>query len=299
VSADVSAVVVSFNAREELLLCLRSLEAQPERLLEVLVVDNASSDGSAAAVREAFPRFRVLENPANLGFANANNRALREARGRYALVLNSDARLCPGALATLARYLDAHPQVALVGPRTRDAAGGIQVSFGPPLRPLDEWRQGRLVRGVKAGREWARREAERLAAVEREPFWVSGSCFLARLDALQAVGFFDEGFFLYEEDADLCLRLRQAGWHIVYTPEAEVVHRLGASMEQAPALARIEYQKSHLRYYAKHNGALLLALLRGYLALAAALRLGASVVTGGAEERGVQRAILRAALKIV
>jgi glycosyltransferase involved in cell wall biosynthesis len=160
-SADVSAVVVSFNAREELLLCLRSLQAQPERLLEVLVVDNASSDGSAAAAREAFPRFRVLENPSNLGFAKANNRALREARGRYALVLNSDARLSAGALASLAGYLDAHPQVAVVGPRTRDAAGGVQVSFGPPLLPLDEWRQRRLVRGVKAGLDWARHEAER------------------------------------------------------------------------------------------------------------------------------------------
>jgi GT2 family glycosyltransferase len=297
-SADVSAVVVSFNAREELLLCLRSLEAQPERLLEVLVVDNASSDGSAAAAREAFPRFCVLENPSNLGFAKANNRALREARGRYALVLNSDARLSAGALASLAGYLDAHPQVAVVGPRTRDAAGGVQVSFGPPLLPLDEWRQRRLVRGVKAGLDWARHEAERLAAVECEPAWVSGSCLLARMDALQAVAFFDEGYFLYEEDADLCLRLRQAGWRIAYTPQAEVVHRLGASMEQAQALARVEYQKSHLRYYAKHNGPLLSAALRTYLAVGSALRLGGAALAGDSQEHAVQSAILRAALKM-
>jgi GT2 family glycosyltransferase len=263
------------------------------------VVDNASSDGSAEAARQAFTDARVLENPKNLGFASANNRALREARGAYALVLNSDARLCKGALSVLAAYLDQHPQVAIVGPRTRDDAGAIQVSFGPQLTPIREWRQGRLVRGVKARRAWALREAERQAATESEPAWVSGSCFLARAEALRSVGWFDEGYFLYEEDADLCQRLRRAGWRIAYTPQAEVVHRLGASMAKAPALSRIEYQKSHLRYYAKHNGPLRLWLLRAYLALGASLRLGASLVAGPPEERQVQRAILRAALEIV
>jgi len=298
-SPDVSAVVVSFNAREELLACLRSLEAQRERLLEVFVVDNASADGSAAAARQAFPAARVLENPANLGFARANNLALREAKGRYVLVLNSDAELGEGALAALARYLDEHPGVGVVGPRTRDPDGGVQVSFGPPLTPLNEWRQGRLVRGVKRGLGWARREAERLASAEHEPGWVSGSCLLARKDALAAVGYFDEAFFLYEEDADLCLRLRQAGWRVAFTPAAEVVHRLGSSMARAKALSRIEYQRSHLVYYRKHNGALSTGMLRVFLAASAALRLARALVAGPAEERRVQRAILGLALKIV
>lgn len=296
---DVSAVVVSFNAREELLACLRSLEAQRERLLEVRVVDNASADGSAAAARQAFPAARILENPANLGFARANNLALREAKGRYVLVLNSDAELCSGALATLARYLDEHPDVGVVGPLTRDPDGSIQVSFGPPLTPLNEWRQRRLVRGVKRGLGWARREAERLASAEREPGWVSGSCLLARKDALAAVGYFDESFFIYEEDADLCLRLGQAGWRVAFTPTAEVVHRLGSSMARAKALSRIEYQRSHLIYYGKHNGAFLTGMLRVFLASSAALRLARALVAGPAEERRIQRAILGLALGIV
>jgi len=299
VTPDVSAVVVSFNAREELLLCLRSLHAQRERLLEVFVVDNASADGSAAAARHAFPAARVLENPANEGFARANNRALREAKGRYALLLNSDAELLDGALPALARHLDEHPDVAVVGPRTRDPHGDIQVSFGPQLTPWNEWRQRRLVRGVKSARGWARREAERLASAEREPAWISGSCLLARKDALQAVGFFDEAYFLYEEDADLCLRLRQAGWRVAFTPKAEVVHRLGSSMAKAKALSRIEYQRSHLLYYAKHNGRLLTGLLRAFLALSASLRLARALVAGATEERRIQRAILGLALKIV
>jgi GT2 family glycosyltransferase len=123
------------------------------------------------------------------------------------------------------------------------------------------------VLGVKAGRPEALQEVERLAASESEPAWVSGSCLLARRKALEDVGWFDEGFFLYEEDADLCLRLRHAGWRVAYTPSAEVVHRLGASMATAPALARAEYRKSHLRYYAKHNGWLATGLLRAWLAL--------------------------------
>lgn len=296
---DVSAVVVSFNTKGELLACLRSLEAQSERLLEIIVVDNASEDGSAQAVRAAFPAARVIQNPTNEGFARASNRGLREARGRYVLMLNSDAELRGGALAALLRHLEADPGVAAAGPRTRSPDGAAQVSFGPRLTPRSEWRQGRLVRGVKRGAAWARREAERLASAPREPDWISGSCLLARLEALQAVGYFDEGFFLYEEDADLCLRLRQAGWRIAFTPAAEVIHRLGSSMAKAPALSRIEYQRSHLRYYRKHNGPVLTGALRGLLALTALLRLAQAAVSGSVEERRIQRAILGLALEIV
>lgn len=296
---DVSAVVVSFNTKDELLACLRSLEAQRERLLEIVVVDNASEDGSAQAVRAGHPEARVIQNPTNDGFARASNRGLREARGRYALILNSDAELQKGALAALLSHLEADPGVAAAGPRTRSPDGAAQVSFGPRLTLRSEWRQRRLVKGVKQGAAWARREAERLASVPREPDWISGSCLLARRDALQAVGYFDEGFFLYEEDADLCLRLRQAGWRIAFTPRAEVIHRLGSSMAKAPGLARIEYQRSHLLYYRKHNGLVLTGALRGLLALLALLRLARASAFGSVEERRIQRAILGLALGIV
>ena len=149
-----------------------------------------------------------------------------------------------------------------MGPLTRNPDGSVQVSFGPDLTPIAEWRQRRLVRGVRERRPAALREAEARATAESEPDWVSGSCFLARREALEAVGGFDEGFFLYEEDVDLCLRVRRAGWRVVYTPAAEVRHALGRSMAQAPARARLEYDRSHLRYYRKHNGAAQTALLR-------------------------------------
>jgi GT2 family glycosyltransferase len=298
-AADVSAIVVSFNARDPLLACLRALHEQNERLLEVIVVDNASADGSAAAARQAFPKARVIDNPANLGFARANNRGLREAGGRYVLILNPDAELRPGALPALARYLDAHAAVAVVGPRTLNPDGGVQVSFGPRLSLGAEWRQRRLVRGVKAGDPRSRREAERQASSEGSPDWVSGSCLLARAEALRAVDGFDEGFFLYEEDVDLCVRLRSAGWGVAFTPEAEVVHRLGASMAKAGALPRVEYQRSHLRYYRKHNGALQTLALRALVAGGSAARLVAAVARGAAAEARVEQQILRLALAIV
>jgi GT2 family glycosyltransferase len=298
-AADVSAIVVSFNAREPLLACLRALHDQRERLLEVIVVDNASADGSAAAARQAFPSARVIDSPANEGFARANNRALREVAGRYVLFLNPDAELRPGALAALARHLDAHPQAAVVGPRTLYPDGSVQVSFGERLGLAAEWRQRRLVRGVKRGDPHARQQAVRLASREGSPDWVSAACLLARVDAMRAVAGFDEAFFLYEEDVDLCVRLRHDGWGIAYTPEAEVVHRLGASMAAASALARIEYQRSHLLYYRKHNGALQTLLLRALVAGGSAARLGLALARGAAAEARVESQILRLALAIV
>lgn len=263
----VAAIVVSYNTREELLRCLASLAAHVRLPLEVVVVDNASTDGSAAAVRGAYPAARVLESPANQGFSAANNAGIRASSAPQVLALNSDAELTPGALATLSGLLDARSDVGVVGPRTLNPDGSIQLSFGPDLTPLSEWRQRSLVLGLRARRSGALREAERRASREHEPDWVSGSCFLARRAALEAVGGFDEGFFLYEEDADLCRRLRGAGWRVLYTPAAEVRHALGQSMARDPARVRLEYRRSHLRYYRKHNGRLFTALLRAYLAL--------------------------------
>src|SRR6185503_20251114 len=116
------------------------------------------------------------------------------------------------------------------------------------LTPLAEWRQRRLVVALREGNAAAVREVAELSAREQEPVWVSASCLLARKAALDAVGGLDERFFLYEEDVDLCLRVRKAGWRILYTPRAVVMHHLGRSMETIPALSRLEYDRSHLRF---------------------------------------------------
>jgi GT2 family glycosyltransferase len=227
-------------------------------------VDNASGDGSADAVRQAFPWARVLEPGANLGFSAANNLGLRESRAAHVLVLNSDAEVKPGAVGVMLALLASRPDVGIVGPRTLYPDGRVQVSTGPRPTPLSEWRQGRLVRGVRDRRSWALREADARHAREHEPDWVSASCLLARRGALEAVGGFDEAYFLYQEDVDLCLRVRRAGWRILFTPRAEVVHLLGRSMAEAGARPRIEYHRSHLRFYRRHNGLRATLLLRLY-----------------------------------
>jgi GT2 family glycosyltransferase len=266
----VSAVIVSHNTRAELLLSLRALETTVAAPLEIIVVDNASCDGTLGAVREAFPHVEVIASPENLGFAKANNLAISRASGAFVLVLNPDAEVRPGAVDALVLRLEARPDVAVVGPRTVSPDGTPQVSFGPDLGLLSEWRQRKLVRGVKRRDPGALRRALVATACEHEPDWVSGACFLARRDALLAVGCFDERFFLYEEDADLCLRVRRAGRRVLFTPAAEVVHRLGASMDQARWRAAFEYQRSHLLYYEKHNGTASNLTLRVLLALRAA-----------------------------
>jgi GT2 family glycosyltransferase len=266
----VTAVVVSYNTLEELRWCLASLRAHAAVRCEVVVVDNASADGSADAVENEFPEARLIRNRKNVGFSCANNQALREARAAYVLILNSDAELTPGALPALAALLDARPRLAAVGPRTLSADGTVQASFGPALTPLAEWRQRRLVRGVKRRDPVALAEVAARAGVEHEPEWLSGSCLLARKAALDSIGGFDEGFFLYEEDVDLCLRLRRAGWNILFTPAAAVVHHLGRSTQADPARARLEYHRSHLRFYRKHHGPALTAALRAFIGAGAA-----------------------------
>jgi GT2 family glycosyltransferase len=207
----VTAVIVSFNTREHLLRCVGSLQAHVLLPLEIIVVDNGSDDGSAAAVRAAHPTARIFANGANLGFAAACNRGLREARAPYCLLLNSDAEVRPGAVEALAAVLDERTEVGIVGPRTLGPDGGPQVSFGPDLTPLAEWRQRRLVVALREGKAAAVREVAELSAREQEPVWVSAACLMARKAALDAVGGLDERFFLYEEDVDLCLRVRRAG----------------------------------------------------------------------------------------
>jgi len=262
----VAVVVVSFEARETLLAGLDSVRTHASVPLELVVVDNASSDGSAAAVRAAHPGALVIGNPDNVGFARAANQGWRASGAPHVLFLNPDAEVTPGAIETLAGLLEARPEVGAAGPRTRSGDGTIQVSTGPDLTLLAERRQRRLVRGVARRDPAALAEAEARHAREHEPAWVSGSCLIARRAALERVGGFDERFFLYEEDADLCRRIRAAGWRVVFTPAAEVRHALGRSMARAPRRARLEYHRSHLLYYRTHNGPLAQAALRLLLA---------------------------------
>jgi GT2 family glycosyltransferase len=283
----VAVVIVSFNSQETLPACLDTLARPAGIALEVVVVDNASTDGSAEVVRSHPSGARLAVNALNLGFACACNLGLRQTSAPLVLFLNPDSMLVAGAIEAMAAILETRPDIAVVGPLTHSPDGTIQVSTGLDLAPRSERRQRRLVLGVKRRDPRVLREAEAIHAREHETHWVSASCLMARREAVVAVGGFDEGFFLYEEDADLCRRLRAAGWRVVFTPAAEVHHRLGHSMAQASRRARIEYHRSHLRYYRKYNGLVSRALLRLILAghgAAGALSAIARADAGGRRE---------------
>ena len=253
---DLSIVIASFNARADLERCLAALhQSPPAASHEIIVVDNASTDGSARAARDT-PGVRVIESPTNRGFAAANNAGIRESRGRMLLLLNSDTVVPPGAIDGLLAALDRHPDAAAAGPRLVDGEGRAELSFGSMIAPLNELRQRRLMRGLERGDPAVRRLVETMTREERTPDRVSGACLLVRRQDAEAVGLLDERYFMYTEDVDFCAALRARGRRILFAPQVEVVHLRGRSAATAPAATRAAYRRSHLAFYQKHHPAL-------------------------------------------
>lgn len=269
----VTIVVVTYNSADVLGDCLAAISLHAPGV-PTLVVDNASDDESAETA-EGAPLVTVIRSAENEGFSRANNRALRTIETEFALILNPDARLTASSLPRLLAAADRLPDAVAFGPRTVHADGQPQVSFGPDLTLVSEYRQRQLVRGVKSGHPRALEALRVKSAHEHEVDWVSGSCMLLRMTAMRAVGFFDERYFLYEEDADLCLRLRKAGGKVLFVPEALVVHDLGTSMAKASGRARDAYDESHRLYYRLHRGPLERRLLNAIVSVGRVFRQGA------------------------
>jgi GT2 family glycosyltransferase len=260
---DLSIVVVSYNARADLERCLASLHDPPPSIRhEIVVVDNASTDGSADAARQ-WPSVRVIAEPSNRGFAAANNVGIRATTGVNVLLLNSDTIVPAGAIDTLVGVLRDHPDVSVVGPRLVDREKRAELSFGPMLSPVSEWRQKRLVHGNDRRDPAASRDVERMTRKECLPDWVSGACLLVRRTEAEAVGLLDERYFMYTEDVDFCAAVRTRGGRVLFTPSVEVMHLRGRSAATAPAATRAAYRRSHLAFYQKHHPALA-PLLRAY-----------------------------------
>ncbi len=242
-----SIVVVSWETQTLLNDCLHSLYDDPEVVQwRIIVIDNASTDGSAEMIAREFPQVHLIRNSANFGFARANNQGIRASTGRYVLLLNSDTIVPPGALLALIQFMNDHPEAGACGPRLARADGSTQpFAFGGDPTPAYLLARGwnRLI-FQRALHDWETHESQSVD-------WLSGACLLARRDALEQVGGFDEKFFMYFEDNDLCLRLRRAGWKIFYNPTVTITHFGGASVSQNPA--RTRWYDASLRYfYSKH-----------------------------------------------
>jgi N-acetylglucosaminyl-diphospho-decaprenol L-rhamnosyltransferase len=252
---DLSVSIVNTNSRGLLLACLESL-APVEA--EIVVLDNASEDGSAAAVRERFPHVRVIEQQHRAGFGANHNTVIRATTGRYVYVLNEDTTADDWSFERITEYLDAHPQVAALGPRLVYPDGRLQDSawrFPTPLvSTMGLATLGRL--GVKQSK----------GASVRPVDWVMGAALVLRREALDQVGLFDEDFFLYSEEVDLQTRLRQAGWETHYFPELTVVHHESQFSAGIPERRINEMWRSRHRYWQKHHsrlGARVAALATG------------------------------------
>ena len=237
-------LIVSYNARADLARCLESLHTPPPQVdHEIVVVDNHSSDGSVDAARR-WPDVRVIALDANVGFARANNIALRATTSVDVLLLNSDTIVPAGAIDRLVAELDREPDVAIVGPRLVDGSGNAELSFGRRMAPFNELRQKRLGRSA---------EGERLTRARHYPDWVTGACLLVRRADAEAVGGLDERFFMYTEDVDFCAAIRARGRRVLFTPDVEIVHLRGRSAASAPAATNAAYRRSQVAFYEKHH----------------------------------------------
>lgn len=288
---DLAVIIVSYNVRDLLQRCLQSLLAAlavVERQSYILVVDNASQDGSAAMVAVEFPEVGLISLPTNLGFAAGNNVGLRQLlkqehnpgsftgsgpmpRPRYVLLLNPDTEVVADALARLVAYLDQHPDVVVVGPQLRYGDGTVQSSRRrlPTVGTLF-W-ESTLLEQWWPGNPWARRYRfeDRPASGEQIVDWLVGAAIMARRSAVERAGLLDEGFFMYSEELEwqqrLMARHADRPAHIAYVPEAVVIHHEGRSSEQNIPRRHLNFNQSKLRYARMRFGAAVSLALRVFL----------------------------------
>jgi N-acetylglucosaminyl-diphospho-decaprenol L-rhamnosyltransferase len=272
---DLSVVIVNWNVRDLLRRCLHSVEESskveaPKRLsVQVIVVDNASTDGSVPMLRSEFPQIELIANEENLGFTRGNNQGLSISDGRCALLLNPDTEVLGHALGEMVAYMDMHPAVGALGPQLIYADGRVQ-SSRRRFPGLDT----AFLEGTFLQQSFPRsRVLSRYYVLDRpedetqEVDWLVGACLLMRRKALDQVGPLDERFFMYSEEMDWCYRAKGQGWKVVYLPAARVIHHEGKSSEQVLPVRHIQFQRSKVLFFKKHRGGWVAEALRFYLLL--------------------------------
>lgn len=251
-----SVVICTYRCREKVRECLTSIHtAGGVADTEVVVVDNASGDGTIEMVRRDFPAVRVIANPDNRGFSRAVNQGLRTARGNRLLVLNPDMVVLEGALACLVGFMDEHPDCGACGGDGLSPAGESQPQFTravpTPLTALFHFlRLDRLFPGSRLFGRYNYTWADRSRVLDVEA--LSGSCIMLRREVLESVGHLDERFPMYAEDLDWCLRIRRAGWRVCYVPAARFIHYHGQSSRKNLVWARKQFYLTMRAFYNKH-----------------------------------------------
>lgn len=251
---DISIIIINWNTRDLLAACLRSIYQTARNLdLEIIVVDNGSKDDSCEMLRREFPWVRLIENGENVGFARANNQAARMAQGQYIFLLNSDAELQTDSLQLILALAKNEPKAGIVGAHLLNPDGSFQASH-TPFPTL--WREFLILTGLGrafSGR-WFPSRGPELDKGPQPVDYVEGAALLIRRDIYLQLNGFDEGFFMYAEEVDLCYRLRKAGWQVWYHPQARILHHGGGSSLNRRTQREGDLYRSRVRFFRKHYG---------------------------------------------
>lgn len=258
---DLSFIIVNWNTCQLLVNCIESIRKTVSGYCyEIIVVDNGSEDGSVPAIQRHFGKQVILiENRQNLGFARANNQALRIAQGRFIVLLNSDAVLKPSAIDVLITFLAVTPLAAMAGPRMVNSTGTLQNSYDNFPSLVTELLNKSLLRFFFPGKYAGK------SSCATSPFEVDsliGACLAVKQQAIQEVGMLDEDYFFFLEETDWCFRMRRAGWKIFHCPDAEIIHLQGQSKRRNPGRAGVEYYRSLYRFFRKNRSAVSYYTLR-------------------------------------
>ena len=280
---ELEILILSYNTRGFLRDCLGSIYQKVKGIeFGVMVVDNGSGDNSMEMVKSEFPQVKLIENRENLGFARANNQAIRQSGAKYLLLLNPDTSLANNSCCEMLRFMDEHPKVGILGCRLLNADGTIQPSNSgfPNLFTefLRIFQLKKLIPAIGLREKVGERLGGILGSTLREYFrvywdservrdvdWVSGASLLVRRRAVEEVGLLDESFFMYYEDADWCYRMRMGGWKTCYFPFFKIVHYVGKSDSQFNPSTFLERHKSMYHYFRKHQGMRAVLLLRLFI----------------------------------
>jgi GT2 family glycosyltransferase len=278
---DLAVIIVTWNARDYIDGCLSSLRSISSWVkASVLVIDNKSTDGTPEIIQEKYPEVALITNPANQGFAAANNIGIRRSTSRYLLLLNPDTVVRPGALEGLVGFMDSHQECWAAGPALFNGDGSPQRTG---VRFPSIWNM--IVESLFLDRVFPRsrifgrhRELYEDPATARPVDFVQGSCMIVRREVIDTIGGLDEDFFMYFEETDWCYRMKQAGGNVYYTPDGEVIHFGGGTVAHYDERRLLHYHRSLLLFYRKHSTAIAGILLRAVLLVRSALRM---VVWGG------------------
>ena len=251
---DISVIIINWNTRELLRSCLNSVQTDSQMMAEIIVVDNGSADGSQEMIREEYPEVVLIENKKNLGFARANNVGIKRMSRKYACLVNSDVVILQGCMAALVHYMNENKEVGVVGPKVLWPNMTVQDSCRkyPTLwnNLCESMRLNMLFpkSDIFSSEHMMYFEHDRLMEVDG----IVGCFMMIRKDVLDRVGLFDEQYFIYSEEIDLCKRIKEHGWRIIFNPEGEIIHYGRGSSSKEPLAFALEQQKSKIQYWKKH-----------------------------------------------